>query len=98
MKIALSFGFFLPVPPARGGATEKIWHALGRRLAARGHEVVAFTRTWPGWPDHEEIDGLRYHRLPGRDHTTKLWLNLLLDLRWSLRVRRARRAGVRRGG
>jgi glycosyltransferase involved in cell wall biosynthesis len=89
MKIALSFGFFLPVPPARGGATEKIWHALGRRLAARGHEVVAFTRNWPGWPDHETLEGVRYHRLPGRDHTTKLWLNLLLDLRWSLRVRRA---------
>lgn len=89
MKIALSFGFFLPVPPARGGATEKIWHALGRRLAARGHEIVAFTRTWPGWPDQETLEGVRYHRLPGRDHTTRLWQNLLLDLRWSLRVRRA---------
>jgi glycosyltransferase involved in cell wall biosynthesis len=89
MKIALSFGFFLPVPPARGGATEKIWHALGCRLAARGHEIVAFTRTWPGWPDQDTLDGVRYHRLPGHDHTTRLWQNLVLDLRWSLRVRRA---------
>lgn len=89
MKIAITFGFFLPVPPARGGATEKIWHALGRRLAARGHEVHAYSRSWPGWPDEETIDGVRHHRLPGRDHTTRLWLNLLLDLRWSLRLRRA---------
>lgn len=89
MKIALSFGFFLPVPPARGGATEKIWHALGRRLAARGHEVTAFTRCWPGWPDRETIDGVTFHRLPGWDHTTRLWQNLILDFRWSLRVRRA---------
>jgi glycosyltransferase involved in cell wall biosynthesis len=89
MKIAISFGFFLPVPPARGGATEKIWHALARRLAARGHEVTVFTRTWPGWPDHETIDGVHYRRLPGRDHTTRLWLNLILDFFWSLRVRRA---------
>ena len=89
MKIAISFGFFLPVPPARGGATEKIWHALGRRLAARGHEVHAYSRSWPGWPDHEVVDGVHHHRLPGRDHTTRLWKNLLLDFRWSLRVRRA---------
>lgn len=89
MKIAVSFGFFLPVPPARGGATEKIWHALGRRLAARGHEVTAFTRRWPGWPERETIDGVTFHRLPGWDHTTRLWQNLLLDFRWSLRVRRA---------
>ena len=89
MKIALSFGFFLPVPPARGGATEKIWHALGRRLAARGHEVTALTRCWPGWPDRETLDGVNYRRLPGWDHTTHLAINLWLDFRWSLRVRRA---------
>jgi len=89
MKIALSFGFFLPVPPARGGATEKTWHALARRLAVRNHEVVAFTRTWPGWADHETLDGVRYHRLPGCDHTKRLWQNLILDLLWSFRVRRA---------
>ncbi len=88
MKIAISFGFFLPVPPVRGGATEKIWHALGQRLAARGHEVIAFSRSWPGWADTEILDGVRFQRLAGNDHTTKLWLNLLLDLRWSLRVRR----------
>lgn len=89
MKIAITFGFFLPVPPARGGATEKIWHALGRRLAARGHEVHAYSRAWPGWPDEEIIDGVHHHRIPGADHTTRLWLNLLLDLRWSIRLRRA---------
>ncbi len=88
MKIAISFGFFLPVPPARGGATEKIWFALAKRLAARGHDVTVFTRTWPGWADQETIEGVRFERLPGHDHTTKLWLNLLLDFRWSLRVRR----------
>lgn len=89
MKIAITFGFFLPVPPARGGATEKIWHALAARLAAHGHEVHAYSRDWPGWPAHETIDGVRHHRLPGRDHTSRLWLNLLHDLRWSLRLRRA---------
>ncbi|WP_043582535.1 glycosyltransferase family 4 protein [Geminisphaera colitermitum] len=89
MRIAITFGCFLPVPPARGGATEKIWFALARRLAARGHDITLFTRTWPDWPDEEQIDGVRIRRLPGRDHCPRLWQNLLLDLRWSLRLRRA---------
>lgn len=89
MKIAISHGAFLPVPPVLGGATVKIWHRLAALLAARGHEVIAYSRQWPGWPDHEMIDGVRHKRLPGHDHYSRLWQNLLLDLRWSLRVRRA---------
>lgn len=89
MKIAISFGAFLPVPPLRGGATEKIWTAYATRLAARGHEVIAYSRQWPGLPDDAMLDGVRHVRLPGHDHYPRLWQNLLLDLRWSLRVRRA---------
>jgi len=88
MKIALVYGFFLPVPPALGGATEKIWFNIGRRLADRGHEVTAFTRTWPDFPDRETIDGVHYYRVPGWDHTQQLWRNLILDFRWGLRIRR----------
>lgn len=88
MKIAISFGAFLPVPPLRGGATEKIWSNYAVRLAARGHEVMAVSRRWPGLPDEELRKGVRHIRLPGRDHYPRLWQNLLLDLRWSLRVRR----------
>lgn len=88
MKLAISFGFFLPVPPARGGATEKIWYNLAQRLAARGHDILTYSRCWPGWPDTETVDGVTYHRLPGWDHRKQLWQNLLLDLRWSLQVRR----------
>jgi len=88
MKIAISFGFFLPVPPARGGATEKIWHQLGLRLAAAGHDVTAFSRTWNGWPEHETLDGVGHRRLPGWNHRRALWQNLVLDLAWSWRVRR----------
>ncbi len=88
MKIAISFGFFLPVPPARGGATEKIWFNLAQRLAAKGHEVHTYSRQWPDWPNEEMIDGVHYHRLPGWDHRQRLWQNLILDLRWSFRVKR----------
>ena len=48
MKINIATGFFLPVPPAAGGATEKIWHRLAQVFAAAGHEVTFISRTWPG--------------------------------------------------
>jgi glycosyltransferase involved in cell wall biosynthesis len=88
MKIAITFGFFLPVPPVSGGAMEKIFFNIGRRLADRGHDVSAFTRTWQDWPRQEVIDGVKYHRIPGWNHTPHLWRNLILDFRWGLRVRR----------
>jgi len=88
MKITLTHGFFLPVPPAAGGAMEKMWWMLASEFAARGHEVVSLSRRWPGWPDDEVRDGVRCLRLPGSAHTRRLSLNLLLDALWSLRLLR----------
>lgn len=81
-------GFFLPVPPAAGGATEKTWHRLALEFARRGHDVTLVSRQWAGWPDDERRDGVTYRRLPGADHTAHLPLNLLHDFRWSMRVAR----------
>lgn len=81
-------GFFLPVPPVRGGSTEKIWSRLARHFADAGHEVTLISRTWENWPRRESDRGLTILRLPGRDHTRRLWTNLLLDLWWSLKVLR----------
>lgn len=86
MKITIVMGFFLPVPPAAGGATEKSWHQLALEFARLGHEVTLVTRTWRDWPSQETQDGVRYLRLPGHDHTGSLPRNLWPDLRWSLRV------------
>ena len=79
-------GFFLPVPPAAGGATEKSWHELAVELARRGHTVTVVSRTWPGWPDREIRDGVSYIRLRGYDHTRSLARNLWRDFWWSHRV------------
>lgn len=89
MKITIVMGFFLPVPPLAGGATEKIWHRLGQLLATKGHEVTIVSRRWPGLPDHATDGRLTYLRLPGMRHSRFLPLNLLLDLFWGLRVIRA---------
>lgn len=86
MRITIVMGFFLPVPPVQGGATEKIWFRLARHFADAGHHVTLISRTWPGWPDRESDRGLTLQRLPGCNHSRHLWLNLLLDLWWSIRV------------
>ena len=89
MTVTIVMGFFLPVPPAAGGATEKSWHRLAGEFARAGHAVTVVSRRWPGWPDRELRDGVRHLRLPGHDHSGRLGRNLWLDLRWSLRVWRA---------
>jgi len=86
MKITVVMGFFLPVPPAAGGATEKSWHELALEFARRGHEVTVISRQWPGWPERETRDGVNHIRLRGYDHTQRLVKNLWLDFRWSFRV------------
>lgn len=88
MKITITMGFFLPVPPVQGGSTEKIWSRFARHFADAGHEVTLISRTWSDWPRRETDRGLTILRVPGRDHTRHLWSNLLLDLWWSVRLLR----------
>jgi glycosyltransferase involved in cell wall biosynthesis len=89
MKVNIAMGFFLPVPPLAGGATEKTWHRLAREFATRGHEVTVVSRRWPDLPPDEMRNGVRHLRLPGYAHTASLPRNLWLDLLWSRRVGRA---------
>jgi glycosyltransferase involved in cell wall biosynthesis len=86
VKITIVAGFLLPIPPARGGAMEKTWHRLAEQFVAAGHQVTFISRRWPGWPNHETINGVDHLRLPGADHTRYLPLNLLLDSIWGIRV------------
>jgi glycosyltransferase involved in cell wall biosynthesis len=89
MRINIAMGFFLPVPPRAGGATEKTWDGLAREFAARGHEVTILSRRWPDLPLAETRHGVRHLRLRGYAHTSSLPRNLWLDLLWSRRVGRA---------
>lgn len=82
-------GFFLPVPPAAGGATEKIWLRLAQEFAQRGHEVRILSRQWDNWPTRETRGHITHVRLPGFNHRSRLWQNLALDFLWSRRVWRA---------
>jgi glycosyltransferase involved in cell wall biosynthesis len=89
MRVTIVMGFFLPMPPVAGGATEKGWQLLSRALVRLGHEVTVVSRSWEKWKSDEVIDGVRYLRLPGYDHRRSLALNIVNDVRWSRRVLRA---------
>ncbi len=86
MRITIVAGFFLPMPPVSGGATEKSWSNLAREFSAQGHTVTVISRRWPGLPNLEIVDGVHHLRLPGWNHRPALWQNLLLDFWWSWRV------------
>ncbi len=86
MKLTIVSGFFLPIPPLRGGAMEKIWFRLGQEFAAAGHQVTQISRTWPTLPRRETVAGVELWRVAGFDHTQDLKKNLILDFVWGLRV------------
>lgn len=89
LRLTLAQGAFLPVPPRLGGAVEKAWFALGREFARRGHTVTHLGRCFPGLPDRETDGGVDYVRVRGHAAPARLWRLKLLDLMYSLRVRRA---------
>lgn len=88
LRITIVQGAFLPVPPLLGGAVEKVWHALGQEFAQMGHRVVHLGRSHSQLQDEETVAGVIYRRLRGYDTPSALWRLKLLDLLYSLRVRR----------
>ncbi len=89
LRITILQGAFLPVPPLRGGAVEKMWFELGKQFQRKGHRVCHVSRCFPGLPPQEEIEGVRHRRVQGHD-TPANGLHLkLLDLLYSLRALRA---------
>jgi glycosyltransferase involved in cell wall biosynthesis len=88
MKITIVLGAFLPVPPVLGGAIEKSWFALAPELVSRNHDVTIISRALPQFARHEIVDDIRHIRVRGFDTPRSLlWLKIL-DLFYSLRVRR----------
>ena len=88
MKITIVLGAFLPVPPVMGGAIEKSWFALAHEFVSRNHDITIISRALPQFARHEIVDGVRHIRVRGFDTPRSLlWLKIL-DLFYSLRVRR----------
>jgi glycosyltransferase involved in cell wall biosynthesis len=89
LRITILQGAFLPVPPLRGGAVEKMWFELGKQFSHQGHSVCHVSRRFEGLPSVELIERVRHVRVQGYD-TPSNGLHLkLLDLLYSLRALRA---------
>jgi len=88
MKITIVLGAFLPVPPIMGGGVEKSWFALAQEFVSRNHDVTMISRAFPELARHEVVDGLRHVRVLGFDTPAWLFWLKVLDLFYSLRVRR----------
>lgn len=88
MKITIVQGAFLPVPALLGGAVEKVWDALGREFATRGHGVTHLSRRYLDQARDETVAGVRHRRVSGFDSPHSLVYLKALDLLYSFRVLR----------
>jgi glycosyltransferase involved in cell wall biosynthesis len=88
MRITIVLGPFLPVPTVLGGAVEKVHLLLAGAYRAAGHDVTIISRQFKDFPHDEVIDGIRHIRIPSVDRSSSLTVNLVLDLRYALRVAR----------
>jgi glycosyltransferase involved in cell wall biosynthesis len=69
-----------------GGAVEKIWFALGKEFARRGHQVTHISRQYGAQRREECIEGVRHLRVPGFDTPSSLVRLKWRDLIYSRRV------------
>lgn len=86
MRINCVLGPYLPVPPLRGGAVERIWEGLCREFAAAGHAVTLISRLFADLPGEEIRDGVRYLRVASRDAPASRLAYRIGDLAYAWRV------------
>ncbi|MEA2904213.1 MAG: hypothetical protein QOI12_1600 [Alphaproteobacteria bacterium] len=88
MRITIVLGPFLPVPTVLGGAVEKVHLLLARAYRAAGHDVTVISRQYKDFPHDEVVDGVRHVRVASFGRSASLVVNLMLDLRYALRIAR----------
>ena len=88
MRITIATGPIFPVPAVRGGAVQRLWEGVAREFVKRGHEVTIFAREFPGQPQEETVDGIRYVRRGGYEQSTSIKRDLVQCLIYVLKVAR----------
>ena len=86
MKITCVLGPFLPVPPVRGGAVERIFQNLCEVFADIGHDVTIVSRRFESFPNQEIINGVKYLRVASFNQPKSMILYRLLDILYAIRV------------
>src|ERR1700730_1952856 len=86
MRITCILGPYLPVPPLRGGAVERIWQTLCTEFVRMGHDVTLISRRLGDLPNEETRDGLRYIRVSSTDAPRSKLLYRLCDVAYAARA------------
>jgi glycosyltransferase involved in cell wall biosynthesis len=86
MHIVIVTGAFQPVPPAPGGAVERLWQELAEEFSARDHVVTFLCRAHSEQGSDEMIHGVHYIRRMLWKRSSSLYLDLIKDLIYSLRM------------
>ena len=86
MKITILAGAFLPIPPVRGGAVERIQYHLAEQFAAAGNTVTMVSRRYAGLPDTAVENGVRHKRIWSSDRLLFRPLNFVIDALYTLRA------------
>ncbi len=68
MKIALICTEKLPVPPIAGGAVQLYIEGIVPYLS-RKHDITIFSIKFPGLPERETVNNVKYVRIPGGNKT-----------------------------
>jgi glycosyltransferase involved in cell wall biosynthesis len=84
MKISIVTGPWLPVPTLQGGAVPRRWQGVAEEFAAMGHEITILCRTYPGQPQQETINGVKYLRHSGFPQSRSIVWDLLKDFAYAI--------------
>jgi len=84
VNISIVTGPWFPVPALQGGAVPRLWQGLAEEFAVEGHQVTILCRSYPGQPQQETINGVRYVRHSGFPQSRFIALDLLKDLVYAL--------------
>jgi glycosyltransferase involved in cell wall biosynthesis len=86
VRITIVIGPFYPIPPVLGGAVEKVHLLLAGAYRAAGHEVTIISRRYKDFAEEDIVDGIRHIRVRSTDRSSRLAVNLVLDLIYAVRV------------
>jgi len=86
MRITCVLGPYLPVPPALGGAVERVWQNLCSQFARKGHDVTLISRQFSNYPHYELHEGVRYLRIPSTDAPSSKVFYRICDAVYATRV------------
>lgn len=86
MRITCIIGPYLPVPPMRGGAVERIWQNLCSEFARMGHDVTLISRRFGDLPSEETRNGVLYKRVRSTDAPKSRLLYRLFDIVYAARA------------